>query len=73
MKQFKVEYLDIRDNVYMTQTVHAENIHKALEIAKHLAYDEKLKRKVIIKSVSVLDDNDHYVYNTFTKTTEKYY
>ena len=73
MKQFKVEYLDIRDNVYMAQTVRAENMHKALEVAKHIAHDEKLKRKVIIKSISVLNDNDHYVYNTFTKTTEKYY
>lgn len=73
MKQFKVDFLDIRDNVYMAQTVQAENINKALEIAKHIAYEEKLKRKFIIKSISVLNEKEHYVYNTFTKTTEKYY
>lgn len=73
MKEFKVEYLDIRDNVYMAQTVRTENIHKALEIAKYIANDEKLKRKVITRSISVLDENEHYVYNMFTKKTEKYY
>lgn len=73
MRKFTVEYLDIRDNIILAFEVLAENIHKALEIAKYIAYDEKLKRKVIIRTISVLDENDHLVYNMLTKKTEKYY
>lgn len=73
MKQFKVEYLDINDNVYMAQDISAVDINKGLEIAKYIAKDEKMKRKVIIRCISILDKNVHLVHNMFTKTTERYY
>ena len=73
MKPFYIQLLDTKDNVFHSTVTVSTSISEALDIAKEEAYHQMDKNNIITRYVSVKDDNEHYVYNMLTKTTEKYY
>ena len=73
MKEFTVEFYDNKDFLITTYVIHDENIKQALERAKNEAYHLIDIGECIPFTVSVLNDDDHLVYKTMTKKTERYY
>ena len=73
MKEFTVEFYDNKDFLITTYVILEENIQQALEQAKKEAYHLIDIGECIPFTVSVLNDDDHLVYKTMTKKTERYY
>lgn len=73
MNHYTIELLSTKDNVFFSTVVLSDNIQSALEIAKEKAYHQMDKHDIVIRFISVKDDNEHYVYNMLTKTSEKWY
>ena len=73
MKHYTIELLDTKEHVFFSTVLLAENITEALEIAKEKAYHQMDKHDIVIRFISVKDDNEHVMYNMLTKTTEKWY
>ena len=72
MKHYTIECLDIRDNVFFSTVALAPDITTAIELAKEKAYHQIDKHKIVIRYVSVIGENEHYVYNMLTKKLEKW-
>ena len=73
MQEFTVEFYDNKDFLITTYVIHEENIKQALEQAKNEAYHLINIGVCVPFTVSVLNDDDHLVYKTMTKKTERYY
>ena len=73
MQEFTVEFYDNRDFLITTYVILEQNIQQALEQAKKEAYHLIDKGECVPFTVSVLNDNEHLVYKTMTKKTERYY
>lgn len=73
MKHYSIELLNTKDNVFFSTVLLAPNITTALDIAKEKAYHQIDKHKIVIRYVSVKDDNEHFVYHMLTKKLEKWY
>lgn len=73
MQEFTVEFYDNKDFLITTYVILEENIKQALEQAKKEAYHLIDIGECVPFTVSVLNDNDHLVYKTMTKKTERYY
>ena len=73
MQEFTVEFYDNKDFLITTYVIHDENIKQALELAKKEAYHLIDIGECVPFTVSVLNDDDHLVYKTMTKKTERYY
>ena len=73
MQEFTVEFYDNKDFLITTYVIHDENIKHALEQAKNEAYHLINIGVCVPFTVSVLNDDDHLVYKTMTKKTERYY
>ena len=73
MQEFTVEFYDNKDFLITTYVIHDENIKQALEQAKNEAYHLINIGVCVPFTVSVLNDDDHLVYKTMTKKTERYY
>ena len=73
MQPYTIEFFDTKDNVFYSTVIIANSVSEALDIAKEEAYHQIDSNKIVIRYVSVKDDNNHFVYNMLTKTTEKYY
>ncbi|UVD41273.1 hypothetical protein [Streptococcus phage vB_SbRt-pBovineS21] len=70
---YSVGLLDTKDNVYMEYALLADNMESAIECAKEKAYKMISENKIVIRYVSVKDDNEQYMYNMLTKKLEKWY
>ena len=64
---------DNKDFLITTYVILEENIKQALEQAKKEAYHLIDIGECVPFTVSVLNDDDHLVYKTMTKKTERYY
>ena len=73
MKEYIVELLDTKENIFFSSIILDETISSALEQAKIIAYSKVDKYDIVIRYVSVKNENTHYVYNMLTKKTEKWY
>ena len=73
MQEFTVEFYDNKDFLITTYVIHDENIKQTLEQAKNEAYHLINIGVCVPFTVSVLNDDDHLVYKTMTKKTERYY
>ena len=73
MQEFTVEFYDNKDFLITTYVILEQNIQQALELAKKEAYHIIDIGECIPFTVSVLNDDDHLVYKTMTKKTERYY
>ena len=73
MQEFTVEFYDNKDFLITTYVIHDENIKQALQQAKNEAYHLINIGVCVPFTVSVLNDDDHLVYKTMTKKTERYY
>ena len=73
MQEFTVEFYDNKDFLITTYVILEENIKQALEQAKKEAYHLIDIGECVPFTVSVLNDDDHLVYKTMTKKTERYY
>ena len=73
MQEFTVEFYDNKDFLITTYVIFDENIKQALEQAKNEAYHLINIGVCVPFTVSVLNDDDHLVYKTMTKKTERYY
>ena len=73
MQEFTVEFYDNHDFLITTYVVFEENIQQALGQAKKDAYHLIDKGECVPFTVSVLNDDEHLVYKTMTKKTERYY
>ena len=73
MQEFTVEFYDNKDFLITTYVILEQNIQQALELAKKEAYHLIDIGECIPFTVSVLNDDDHLVYKTMTKKTERYY
>ena len=73
MKEFTVEFYDNKDFLITTYVIFDENIKQALQQAKKEAYHLINIGVCVPFTVSVLNDDDHLVYKTMTKKTERYY
>lgn len=73
MNYYNVELLDTKDHVFFSSCILAPNITDAMEKAKLEAYHQIDKHKILIRYVSVKDDNEHFTYNLLTKTLHKLY
>lgn len=70
---YTVELLDTKDHVFFSTATLAPNITEAIEQAKLRAYHQMDKHKIVIRYVSVKDDNEQYMYNMLTKTLHKWH
>ncbi|UVD41298.1 hypothetical protein [Streptococcus phage vB_SbRt-pBovineS21] len=68
MNYYMVELRHIKRHSCITYSQKAPNIIRAIEIAKANALNIKDKYKIPIRYIHVSDDNEHYMYNTVTKT-----
>ena len=73
MQEFTVEFYDNRDFLITSYVILEQNIQQALEQAKKEAYHLIDKGECVPFTVSVLNNDDHLVYKTMTKKTERYY
>ena len=73
MNYYIIELLDTKEHIFLATTVLAETITSALEQAKNKAYHQMDKHNIVIRYVSVKNENTHYVYNMLTKETKKWY
>lgn len=73
MKEFTVEFYDNHDFLITTYVILEENIQQALEQVKKDAYHLIDTGECVPFTVSVLNDDEHLVYKTMTKKTERYY
>ena len=73
MKEFTVEFYDNKDFLITTYVILEENIKQALKQAKKEVYHLIDIGECIPFTVSVLNDDEHLVYKTMTKKTERYY
>lgn len=73
MEEFSVELYDNKDLLITRYIIFEENISMALEAAKNEAYHLININVCIPYTVSVSNENNHLVYKTLTKKTEKYY
>ena len=73
MQEFTVEFYDNKDFLITTYVIFDENIKQALQQAKEEAYHLINIGVCVPFTVSVLNDDDHLVYKTMTKKTERYY
>lgn len=68
---YTIELLDTKDHVFFSTNSLAPNITDALEQAKLKAYHQIDKHKIVIRYLSVKDDNEQFIYNMLTKTLHK--
>lgn len=73
MQEFTVEFYDNKDFLITTYVILEENIKQALEQAKKEAYHLIDIGECVPFTVSVLNDDNHFVYKTMTKKIERYY
>lgn len=70
---YNVKLLDTKDHVYLEYALLSYNMQSAIESAKEKAYKMISEKKVVIRYMSVQDDNEQYMYNLLTKKLEKLY
>lgn len=73
MNYYTIELLDTKDHIFFSTIELAETISSALEQAKIRAYHQMNKHNIVIRYVSVKNENTHYVYNMLTKKTKKWF
>ena len=73
MQEFTVEFYDNKDFLITTYVIFDENIKQALQQAKEEAYHLINIGVCVPFTVSVLNDDEHLVYKTMTKKTQRYY
>lgn len=67
MNIYTIELLDTKDHVFLRTVSLAPNITTAMEIAKLKAYHQIDKHKIVIRYVTVKDDNEQFTYDMLTK------
>lgn len=72
-KVYNVELLDTKDHVFLEYALLAGNITDAIEQAKLKAYNQIDKHKIVIRYVTVKDNEQELTYNMLTKTLHKLY
>ena len=70
---YTVEFLDTKEHVYLEFALLAPDIESAIETAKEKAYKMISENKIVIRYVSVKNDEEQYMYNVLTKKLEKWY
>lgn len=73
MNTYTIHLLDTKDHVFFSTVSLASNITDALEQAKLKAYHQIDKHKIVIRYVTVKDNEQEFTYNMLTKTLHKLY
>lgn len=73
MNTYTIQLLDTKDHVFFSTVSLAPNITDALEQAKLKAYHQIDKHKIVIRYVTVKDNEQEFTYNMLTKTLHKLY
>ena len=73
MYYYTVELLDTKDHVFFSTFSLAPNITHAMEQAKLKAYNQIDKHRIVIRYVTVKENEQEFTYNMLTKTLHKSY
>lgn len=73
MKTYSIQLLDTKDHVFFSTVSLAPNITDAMEQAKLKAYHQIDKHKIVIRYVTVKDNDKEFTYDMLTKTLHKLY
>lgn len=73
MNTYNIQLLDTKDHVFFSTVSLAPNITHAMEQAKLKAYHQIDKHKIVIRYVTVKDNEQEFTYNMLTKTLHKLY
>ena len=73
MNTYSIQLLDTKDHVFFSTVSLAPNITDAMEQAKLKAYHQIDKHKIVIRYVTVKDNEQEFTYNMITKTLHKLY
>jgi hypothetical protein len=73
MNYYNIELLDTKDHVFFSTVSLAPNITDAMEKAKLKAYNQIDKHKIVIRYVTVKDNEQEFTYSMLTKRLYKLY
>lgn len=73
MNTYTIQLLDTKYHVFFSTVSLAPNITHAMEQAKLKAYHQIDKHKIVIRYVTVKDNEQEFTYNMLTKTLHKLY
>lgn len=72
MNTYTIQLLDTKDHVFFSTVSLAPNITHAMEQAKLKAYHQLDKHKIVIRYVTVKDDEQQFTYDMLNKTLHKF-
>lgn len=73
MNTYNIELLDTKDHVFFSTVSLSPNITDAMEQAKLKAHHQIDKHKIVIRYVTVKDNEQEFTYDMLTKTLHKLY